>query len=265
MYKAIFIDLDGTLLDDEKNISVENKTAIKRVQEKGVKVIICSGRQKSLVEDYKKEVGANSYAICCNGAQIYDFDNREELLSLPVAEDLIYGFYEYANKNNYLIRFDTKYGRYINNMDYFISKEIYLDEKIEKFVNENPILQITFGAKTEEEIDKIIENIKSLNRADIKIENKYIAKARTYEIWAINIINVSASKGNAINGLCRFLKIPIEEVIGIGDDLNDISMMKMVGHGVAMGNALDCVKEIADEITDTNTNNGVAQLLNKII
>ena len=169
--------------------------------------------------------------------------------------------YDYCIRNNYLARIDTKYARYISDMNYFISKEVKMEENINKFINENKVLQFTIGTKTENQIDEVIEYVNSLNRKDIKIENRYHIKTKQFEIWAINIINKNASKGNAINGLCKYLKINIDEVIAIGDDLNDISMIKTVGCGVAMGNAKEKVKEFAKEVTLSNNENGVSKIL----
>lgn len=261
MYKAVFLDLDGTLLDDNKRISEENKEAIKYAKEKGTQIIICSGRQQNTIKEYRNEIDASNYIICCNGAEIYDCNTKQDLFTANIPDDLIYKLYNYANERNYLARFDTKYGRYINNMNYFISKEIYLDEDVDKFINENKILQFTVGTETEEQIDKTIEYIKSLNRSDIKIENRYKAIAGECKFWAINIINSNASKGNAISGLCKYLKIDVNDVIGMGDDYNDISMMDAVGCGIAMGNAMKLVKEHAKEVTVTNNENGVAKIL----
>ena len=73
----------------------------------------------------------------------------------------------------------------------------------------------------------------------------------------MNVINSNASKGNAINGLCKYLKIEVNDVIAMGDDLNDISMMQAVGMGVAMGNAIDKLKEVATFVTKPNYENGI--------
>lgn len=261
MYKAVFLDLDGTLLDDNKKISEENKEAIKYVQSKEGQVILCSGRQPNAMKDYKNEINASDYMIGCNGAIIYDYKNNQVLFESNVSDDLVYNLYNYCIKNNYLARIDTKYARYISDMNYFISKEIKMEDDINKFINENKVLQFTIGTKTENQIDEVIEYINSLNRTDIKIENRYHIKLKQFEIWAINVINKNASKGNAINGLCKYLKIDLDKVIAMGDDLNDISMIKIAGCGVAMGNAKEKVKEYANEITLTNNENGVAKIL----
>ena len=264
MYKAVFLDLDGTLLDDEKNISNENKEAITHAIKNGAIVCLCSGRQQEFVKEYKENAGASRYVICSNGAEIYDCESHEELFSMNLNPIIVKNLYELVIQNNFLIRLDTKYGRFVNELRYGMPNEVLLNESIDKFLLENNTLQITIVTETEEEIDAIIEYIKGLNRIDIKIENKYrtIKDEEKVDFWAINIINSSASKGNAMNGLCKYLKIDMKDIIAIGDDLNDISMIQMAGLGVAMKNALPVVKENANLITQKNNNeNGVAEVL----
>ena len=265
MYKAIFLDLDGTLLDDDKNVSEENKKAINMAENKGVSVCLCSGRQKEFVKKIKKKAGINSqYLISSNGCEIYDLKNNEVLFTANLENYLSQKLYEFCSKNQYLIRLDTVYGRYINNMEYEYSGEIEISENIEKFLEQNNVIQITVCTKTEEEIDEVIKYIKTLGE-DIKIENRYQTGNKNWSLWAVNVINRNASKGNAIFGLCKYLKIDIKDVIAMGDDLNDISMIKEAGLGVAMGNAISEVKQAADEITKTNNENGVAEIINSKI
>lgn len=263
MYKAVFLDLDGTLLTDEKNVSEENKKAIKYVQSKGGVVCICSGRQKDAVKVYKEMAGCDKYIICSNGTQIYDCENEEELFSCALEVDVCKIIAKFVIENDFYIRIETSYCRYVNSKDYFIKYEVILDnnEELYDLIRENRILQITIGTKTEDDIKKAIEFIESLNRKDIKIENVFPPDPHASNVWSANIINSNASKGNAINGLCKFLKIDIENVIAMGDDTNDLSMIKAVGLGVAMGNAGEDVKQIAKEITKTNMENGVAEIL----
>ena len=89
MYKAVFLDLDGTLLTDNKMVSEENKKAIKYVQSKGGIACICSGRQKDAVKAYKEISGCDKYIICSNGTQIYDCEKDEELFSCNQKEAFV--------------------------------------------------------------------------------------------------------------------------------------------------------------------------------
>ena len=263
MYKAVFLDLDGTLLTDDKKVSEENKKAIKYVQSKGGIACICSGRQKDAVKAYKEMAGCDKYIICSNGTQIYDCEKDEELFSCNLERSICNTLANYVIENNFYIRIETSYCRYVNSKDYFVKYEIILDNNEELFeiIKENKILQVTIGSKSEEDMKKVIEFIENLRRTDIKIENVYPPDEHAAKAWSANIINKNASKGNAIHGLCKYLKIDIEDVIAMGDDSNDISMMKTVGLGVAMGNAVDDVKKYAKEIAKTNMENGVAEIL----
>ncbi len=263
MYKAVFLDLDGTLLDDDKNISKENREAIENASKKGAMVCLCSGRQQDFVKVLKEQAGASRYIICSNGTQIYDCDSGEEIFSMTVEEELTSDLYEIAKAKDYVIKLDTKYGKFINSDKYYFPTEMLIEEDHEKFLAENKVLQITIATDTEAEVDEIIKYLTGLRRTDIKIYNKYKSATKEgREFWGMNVINSNASKGNAINGLCKYLKIDVNDVIAMGDDLNDISMMQAVGMGVAMGNACKEVKEHAKEITKTNNENGVAETLN---
>lgn len=263
MYKAVFLDLDGTLLDDEKNISMENRKAIEKAKEKGAVVCLCSGRQQDFVKDLRIEAGASRYIICSNGAQIYDCDSGEEIFAMTVDEELTEDLFEIAKARGYVIKIDTKYGKFINSDKFYFPTEILIEEDSEKFLKENKALQITIDADKEEEIDELIKYLTGLRRSDFVIYNKYFARTKEGKpFWALNVLNSSASKGNAIHGLCKYLKIDTEDVIAMGDDINDISMLKAVGMGVAMGNATDEVKVNAKEVTKTNNENGVAETLN---
>ena len=266
MYKAIFLDLDGTLLDDDKNISEVNKFAIKKARENGVYVCLCSGRQKDAVNGFKQIAKSSRYIICSNGAQIYDCEKNEELFSCKIDEENCHILQKYVEENNLYAIIEDSYARYINSKEILKKYEIVLDNnEIKKLILENNILQFSIEHNTKKEAEKTIQYISSLNLSSIKIENFYRETIRGKEYWKINIINSNVSKGNAIYGLCKFLKIDIKDVIAIGDDKNDLSMIKNVGLGVAMGNAEEIVKENAKEVTKTNNENGVAEIINSKI
>lgn len=263
MYKAIFLDLDGTLLDDNKNVSEENKKAIQYAKEKGVYVVLCSGRQKDAVKTFKEMADSSRYIISSNGAQIYDCEKNETLYTCTIDKDICEILVKYIIENKYFIRIENDYVRYVNSPKLFIKHEIVLDNQQELFniINEDKIIQLAIGAPTKEEIYKVVDFIKSLNRDDIKIENVFPTEVGETKFWAANLINSNSSKGNAIYGLCKYLKIDINNVIAMGDDLNDLSMIKTVGLGVAMENALEEVKKVAKEITKNNNENGVAEII----
>lgn len=263
MYKAVFLDLDDTLLDSEKNVSKENKEAIEYVKQKGGYVFIASGRSIEATKKFREMANANNYIIYSNGAGIFDCDANDKLFSADMEKEICLNLYNYSIEKNIGIRIDTPYGRYVNGDKYLLNLDIRLNENEGiDIINKNDVLQISFVAETENEITEVIEYVKQNIPNTIKIEN--ICKTGVEDkFFLVNFVNTNVSKGNAINGLCKFLKINLEDVIAIGDGLNDISMIKMAGLGVAMENAKQEVKEVADKITSTNLKNGVAKILNE--
>ena len=261
MYKAVFLDLDDTLLDNEKNISKENIEAIQYVKEKGGLVCIASGRSIEMTKEYKKLADASRYIIYSNGAGIFDCDANDKLFSADIEKETCFDLYNYATKNDFGIRIDTPYGRYITDEKYAVGFEILLNPGEGKdIIIDNDILQLSLITETENQRKDMIDFVNQNISKTVKVENVF-KTGRKEEFFAINIINTSASKGNAINGLCKFLKININDVIAIGDGVNDISMIKTAGCGVAMENGAPELKAVADEITTTNLENGVAKIL----
>ena len=264
MYKAIFLDLDGTLLDNEKKISKENIGAIEKAKERGALVCICSGRQIDITRNFKEMAHASKFFICSNGAIIYDDDSHEVLFEASIDKDFCRKVYYYAENNNIVARFDTKYGRFVNNDSLNVSTEVLLTEGIDKFLEEFNVIQLSIAGHSFEEIDKAIEALDIENSKTVQIGNRY-SEVFPFNYCCINCLNKSVSKGNAIIGLCKYLKIDIKDVIAMGDELNDLSMIEVAGLGVAMGNAFDEVKQIANEVTKTNVEDGVAHIINKYI
>lgn len=261
MYKAVFLDLDDTLLDKEKNVSKENIEAIKYVKEKGGLVCIASGRSIEMTKKYRNLANTSRYIIYSNGAGIFDCDANEKLFSADIEKEICFNLYNYAIENNFGIRIDTPYGRYITDEKYAVGFEILLNSGEGKdIIIDNDILQISLITETEKQRTDMIDFVNNNIAKTVKVENIF-KTGRREEFFAINIINTNASKGNAINGLCKFLKININDVIAIGDGVNDISMIKTAGFGVAMENGAPELKAVADEITTTNLENGVAKIL----
>lgn len=263
MKRIVFFDLDRTLLNSELEVLEENKKAIKRALENDIEVVICSGRQQSQARYYQEKAGAGRYVITTNGAEIYDTLEEEQLFNCSLEKDFCKTLYDYIIRNDLFFRIDTKYGRYFNDESTRLLDEILFNEEPNKFFNENTILQISVGSKESIKINELIEYLD--NFPNVKIENRYITKLTPEPLDVINVINKNASKGNAISGLCKYLKIDPKDAICFGDDYNDISMFETVGHPVAMGNACDELKNMAKEITSDNNKPGIAEVLNRII
>ena len=138
-----------------------------------------------------------------------------------------------------------------------------MTENIDKFLQENNVVQI---AICHENLEKIEELKKYINGFEnIAVINQFIWNVNNKVMNSIHITNKNVSKGNAMIGMCEFLKIDLKDVIAIGDKGNDVSMIQAAGMGVAMQNATDDVKSVADFITNSNEEDGVAKVLEKIL
>ena len=160
MYKAVFLDLDGTLLDDKKNVSQENKNAIQYVMEKGGQVYLASGRSLNATKKYRDMLNLSRYIIYANGAGIYDCEKNTTISITDMKKQVGKQLYNYAIENNICIRIDTINGRYISKKEYKVHvDDIVLDGNINKIIEDKEILQISLVSREQIVIENITNNL----------------------------------------------------------------------------------------------------------
>ncbi|MBV7271698.1 sugar-phosphatase [Clostridiaceae bacterium UIB06] len=265
MYKLVALDMDGTLLKEDKTISKENLTAIEKAKENGVKFVLATGRPIKGIEKYLKQldlIGENDYAVSFNGAVIQNTKTGEIIAkSYMNLNDLKY-LYELSKKLNVNIHFLTpsscvtpkinKYSQLESDLNN-IPLEIVDFDNIDK---NTTIVKIMF-IDHESILDKVIKKLPE------DINNRYtVLRSAPY---FLEFINKEVNKGFGVKTLAKNLGINQEEIICMGDAENDIHMIKYAGLGVAMGNAFPIVKEVANYVTKTNEGHGVAHVINKFI
>lgn len=265
MYKAIFIDIDGTLRDSKEHISDKTIEMIKKVTEKEILVILCSGRPRKYTEDISRECGASKYIITSGGSNIYDYETNEVLYVNRMNKQACIELYHIAEEANVRFIMNVGDGRVVNKLKH--SDEIELKTDIETFVNENDVVQCVISDSNFENIKKIKGKIEKVKNVEIKNQSKNLIgnMETTRKSGYCDVANIETSKGNGIKELCNKLQIDLKDTIGIGDDFNDIAMFQMVGYRVVMGNANDEIKQYADEVTLSNENDGVAVFLEKLL
>ncbi|MDF2882409.1 MAG: family hydrolase [Clostridiaceae bacterium] len=263
--------MDGTLLDGENNISERNKNAIKKAVAKGVKVAICTGRVFTSAYYYSDILEIKTPIIASNGAYIREKDRDEviykNVLSIAQCKKLV----PILKNNNLYFHFNTSGGLLTEKILY--SSEFYA--KANKSLPENMQIKIHViddWEKTFEQYDGEIVKCITVDKDNVKLNKvkNEIINLGEFEVvssWSNNfeIMNKSVSKGHAVEVLANYYDIDKESIVCIGDSENDLSMIKLAGLGIAMGNAPDYVKNQADYITDTNSNHGVAKAIEKFI
>lgn len=265
MYKMIALDMDGTLLRDDKTISTETMNAIKLAKSIGIKVVLATGRPLSGIEAYLKDLdllNTSDYAITLNGAIVQNTHNHSIISKHKLTIEDFSELYELSKKLQVNFHAFTSDG--------IITPKMTEYSKLEEVVNNLKVKIVDIPKlKKSMEIIKIMmvdEPVileKAIKALPSELYKKYtIVRSAPYYL---EFLNKDCNKGEGIKILAKYLNIDIKDVICIGDAGNDLHMIKYAGLGVAMGNAFAEVKEIADYITKTNEEDGVAHVIHKFI
>ncbi|TSB44899.1 sugar-phosphatase [Alkalicoccobacillus porphyridii] len=267
MYKLVAIDIDGTLLNDQHEVTEEVKEALHAAKKEGVKIVLCTGRPIGGVQRYLQElnlVEEGDYVIAYNGALVQNAHTKEVVSELTLEYKDLKRMYELSLELDCPMHYFDSANLYTPNRQ--ISTYTVLEAHLTTVplhylpVEEAPqhitIPKMMFIHEPEK-LDQVIKRIPE----DIKQSYMLVKSAPFF----LEILNPSVSKGNAVKLLAEELGIKQEEIMALGDNGNDVSMIKFAGCGVAMGNAIPEVKEVADHITSSNNQNGVAQAIRELI
>lgn len=259
-YKLLVIDIDGTLLNDNKEITPRTQAALLKVQQMGVHIVLASGRPTCGVMPLAQALELNHYGgfiLSYNGGQIINAQTGELLFEKRIDPEMIPYLDKKAKKNDFAI--------FTYHKDYILT-----DKPENKHVQEEAILnnmRIIGVDNFPEAID--FSPCKCILTSDdetalIGLENHWkkrldgVLNAFRSEDYFLEVVPQFIDKGNTLAVLMEKLKVPTEEVIAIGDGVADVSMLQLAGTSIAMGNASDSVKACADHTTSTNNQDGVA-------
>ncbi len=264
-YKLLALDLDDTLLNKEFKISARNVEALRKAAEAGVLVTIATGRMFSSALVYARQLQLNVPLITYHGALIKEADTRQELWHRPVPLDTAIDIADYCRQKAYHLNLFVNDRFYVskNNAYSFFYKQISGIEAEEvgdtatflaqKGLPPTKMNIIAFG----EAMAAVIDDIKG--RYGDKV---HLTQARPD---FLEILNLEATKGKALDFLARKEGIKQEEVAAIGDSYNDIEMLAYAGMGVAVANAHAEVKKMARFVTLASIEDGVAHFVEKYL
>lgn len=253
MYKLIAIDLDGTLLDSYGDVSEENRKAIRKAKEKNIEVVLTSGRMSASVKGIAEEIGANNYIISGNGALIYDLNNKEILHNECISKETALKIIKICDENTIYYTINTE--KYIiakslnyNLMYYYYENSKKTEDKktninivdnVEKYVKENDvgeITKITISDETKTIFNGIIKKLNEvgdINILEVSNMSRKIIKSGTEKLelkyFYTEITKDKVNKWTAIERLATHLKISIDEIAAIGDNINDLEMIEKSG------------------------------------
>ncbi|WGX76617.1 Cof-type HAD-IIB family hydrolase [Paraclostridium bifermentans] len=270
--KLICIDMDGTLLMDQQNVSEENKKAIKEAVSRGVHVAITTGRVYNCAKLYSDEIGLKTPIIASNGAFIGG-SNGETIYNNPLNSNEIKDFLSLTKQYGLLSYLTGNFGIVStmelpdNHIYKVLNKRLKDYEKIKFEVIDN--IDNAFKLYPNQLLKGVcIEKDNISNLMKVKKELKQLnPELEIVSSWDDNfeIMKKGSSKGEAVAQLAKYFNLKRDEVMCIGDSENDLSMIEYAGIGVAMGNAIDIVKQSAQYITLPNTESGVAKAIEKFV
>jgi len=147
MIKAIFIDIDGTLRDSNRNLSTKTIETVKKVSEKGILVILCSGRPRKYTEEISRECFASKYIITSSGGDIYDYEQNKILYVNKMDKEALIKLYEIANPEDVRFIMNIGEGRVVNKVKH-AEQEKKLEENIKDFVDKNDVPKVFFNSNS---------------------------------------------------------------------------------------------------------------------
>ena len=271
--KLIAIDLDGTLLDSNRLLSEENKQAIQEAKDQGVKVVLCTGRPLRSMTHLLEEANLleeDDLVITYNGGLIQKSKTGEIIkeITLDRAESL--DIYYLSQQLNLPVNFidldyvyEPNYPEGIESIYMQSSREVpkanalkFKDIDIDNLPNPFKINKIVMSRPGEE-----------LDRAIPQIPAEYYKKYNIYKSqdFILEVLPKYVDKGYSVRVLGEMLGLKKDQIMGIGDQENDLSLVENAGLGIAMDNAIEKVKEAADYITYSNDENGVAHAIRKFV
>lgn len=259
--KCLIIDFDNTLTNSKREITDYTREVISKIVNKGIYVVLCTGRPNIFAIEKSKYCHASPIVITDNGALIYNYELNKVYYSLPIPKDILEEILNLCKDNNVDCIYNSPNNRYrYQGMRNRFIPDIDIIDSINDI--NNIVTQIVISSEDIESIKKcaqIIDNIK-----DIKINNTSL-NTNTNRKYAFCDLNMNGvSKGIAIQKLMDMLDIANDEIVCFGDSLNDISMFKACKYSVAMKNAEEVLKEQAYMITEyDNDEDGLAKFLNK--
>lgn len=261
--RLIALDLDGTTLTSDRRLHPRNITAIQQAAARGVTVVLASGRIRPSMLPYATELGLGSGPlICSNGAHVVG-PRGDNLVENHLTDGLKNAVIDFAEAN------ELHLNAYTTDQMFFIEPSKWLD------LYKTRARTIPAYQKTRDEI-RALNLIKLMIIAEPPVIRSLAQRGNSFvdvsevsltesEPEYLEFLPGTANKGEGLRALANHMGIPREQVMAVGDYLNDLEMVRWAGYGVAMGNAVDAVKAAAKHITLTNDEAGVAIAIETVL
>jgi Cof subfamily protein (haloacid dehalogenase superfamily) len=261
-YRLVVADIDGTLVTRDRQITPGVLSVVREAQARGVRVCLATGRIWLSARHYFERLGADPPAILYNGGLVYDFRTDTVLrrihLDYAHARAVLEILREVPEVQPHLYAGDRVYTGRVNELtDRYRRKDSVQVEEVGDlvaFLPRDPMKILIVGARAD--LERAVARIQT-----IPMPINTVFSEETY----LEILPVGSSKGVALEFVAARLGIPLAEVIAVGDNLNDLEMLRTAGLGVAMGNAPEALQTAADAVTRTNDEEGFRDVIERFV
>ena len=269
--KLVAMDLDNTLLDSDKQISKHTQEVLKEAIRQGVYIVPATGRIFKSIPDFLRNIEGVRYAVCCNGATVYDQYEDRILYTNHLPKDVTFSLFDilekyhcthdiYQNGQGYMER------RYLEHLS-----EYKVEGHLLELINDTrlPVDDLRLHIEEQplgiEKISAFFDDMEERSAAIDELVEKNIASVSSALQNNIELNQFGCDKGDGLTHLANILGLTMDEVMACGDAGNDTMMIKAAGMGVVMENGREELKEIADFVTKTNDEDGVAYAIEKLV
>ena len=268
-YSLIALDMDGTLLNSELKVSEGNRDAVRRAAQAGKHVVISTGRCLSELRHVVRELPEIRYLVCENGSCVYDMKYDHTIHVDPVPTQEVVDILELLRGERTVIQV------FHENQSYFNAKDVdWADacrvgnyrELFRSFSAFDPKLFAGYAARPFriEKINLYFENVSDRERIRERLEGRPLKLADSIG-YMLEVVSSLADKGRGLRKLCAHLGVPMEETIAMGDQMNDVEILRAAGFSAAMGNACPDAKAAATIVAPDCDHDGVAWVIDRYL
>lgn len=270
--KLIASDLDGTIIDKHNNISEKNFEAVDKIHSNNIDFAVCTGKSYSVSKKICDQFNA-SYGIFGNGTQIVNLKTGKELMKKTISKEDLLFIITLAQRYNFHIHIYTNNEIISEKLEYMDLRNFILKNKnandtlifnivhnILDYVENNNInafsIVITTESNTLRDFQKLLSINKNIESVFINKRGKYRDNIINKDYEYLNISPINVNKNEALTFLANFLKISKNDILAIGDNINDLEMVREAGVGVAVNESYDDLKQVAKYVTSSTVSDG---------
>ena len=268
-YQLLATDMDGTLLNEKKEISAENQEAVNRALDMGKDVIFSTGRSLSQTKPYFTAFPKMRYLLCESGALLYDISQQKildrEMLQPSVAEEIL----TYTTGRDVLLQIMME-GKSMFEDGMLERLRYYQNDHLRELFHDTGTFCPDFIAYCREhgwKAEKICIYHSSPEERELNLQHlQHLPVTMVFsEKTSLEITPAGVDKGTALKKLCELLDMDIQQVIAVGDAPNDHAILETAGLAVAMGNAIDSVRQLCQTVVADNDHHGVKEAIDRYL